>query len=503
MDKAFTLHGGTSMIGALLVACACSGTRAPEARAPAAQSRTAADSAATPRPVTDSDIQVAVIRRIEAAGALPAAAIQVSVDDRIVTLRGNVHRGQERLRAADVAEETRGVRAVVNLLQVNRTDVSDAELTQRLSDALKSESAEEFANVQVSVQGSQARLSGIVPRALAKELAEETAWFTGGVTSVDNQIQVVPGFTRPDEEVADAVRASLRSDAYLGQSRLQVVVEQGRVNLSGEVGSSFEKRRARRRALVAGVIDVNDVSVRVLPRSPGRTYAVSSPNPPSNAETTAAIIEAFRADPRVPHATIRVEAKSGIVTLTGTVATLAQKLAAVEDARSAAGVLAVDNRLQVSGVPGTGGLDIGERVAYRVRQSPLIASDRVHVQVRGGTVVLSGEVSSHFERDAAARAAAAEPGVLNIENRLTVAPYQKNFRSDAQLKMEIERNLQWDRRVGNTPVTVEVAHGVVTIQGVVPNPEVYDAILQNVFEARPLDVEIELRQPDAPRYAFR
>jgi osmotically-inducible protein OsmY len=70
-------------------------------------------------------------------------------------------------------------------------------------------------------------------------------------------------------------------------------------------------------------------------------------------------------------------------------------------------------------------------------------------------------------------------------------------RTDAEIKADIERELWWDPRIGSTKIVVTVEDGVATLRGEVPNAEVYDAVLQNAFQVRPLRLvdELWLRQP--------
>jgi osmotically-inducible protein OsmY len=482
-------------------ACATSGASRAARVVPDARPSVAPDRGSIPRQrLTDADIQLAVVRRLEHASALPAPRVQVSVMNGIVSLVGRVNRGEERLRAAELAEQTRGVRAVVNRLVVEPGWVPRSDLAQEIRASLLQESEEEFANVTVTAEGSRVRLGGSVPRARSKEMAERAAWYVAGVIYVDNQIRVRPKFVRSDHEIADDVIRSLRADPYVGSAPLSVSVKEGHVRLSGAVQSMFERRRARERALLAGVVEVDDQAVRVLPESVPVAGYVRAPS--TDHDVALAIRDAFRADPRIPEQSIDFQVSYGVVTLTGWVSTLAQKLAAAEDARNAVGTWAVLNGLEVRPEGGLPPRGLDQQVIARLREHPSVNAKRIRVAAEGGAVVLEGAVSSMFEQTTAERSAAGVPGVTSIENRLEIRPSREIERSDAEIEADIERELWWDPRVGNVKVEVTVEAGVVTLRGEVANAEVYDAVLENAFQAQPRRLVNELWRRQPARFLY-
>jgi osmotically-inducible protein OsmY len=67
-------------------------------------------------------------------------------------------------------------------------------------------------------------------------------------------------------------------------------------------------------------------------------------------------------------------------------------------------------------------LEIKYRIEKAFRRSALIDANRVTVEASGGEVVLKGTVRSWAERQEAERAAWAAPGVIRVDNRITVSP---------------------------------------------------------------------------------
>jgi osmotically-inducible protein OsmY len=191
-----------------------------------------------------------------------------------------------------------------------------------------------------------------------------------------------------------------------------------------------------------------------------------------------------------------------VATLTGFVRTLAQKLAAAEDARNAVGTWAVLNHLEVRAGTAISRENLRERVLARLRGNPSVNAERITVEAREGAVVLAGEVASTFERAAAERATAGVPGVTSVENRLSIGTSQKNLRTDAELEDQIELALRWDPRVGADSIDVSVQAGVVTLRGEVANPEVHNAVLENVFQSAPRGLVDELWWRKPARFLY-
>jgi osmotically-inducible protein OsmY len=125
-------------------------------------------------------------------------------------------------------------------------------------------------------------------------------------------------------------------------------------------------------------------------------------------------------DPEVDAGAISVAAKDGTVTLTGAIDSFAGRLAAERAARRVRGVRAVANDIDVRTASGALGRDVHHRIAEAFHRNAAIDARRIAIDVSGGTVILSGHVSTRMEREAAARAAADAPGVSQVENRIAV-----------------------------------------------------------------------------------
>jgi osmotically-inducible protein OsmY len=108
-------------------------------------------------------------------------------------------------------------------------------------------------------------------------------------------------------------------------------------------------------------------------------------------------------------------------------------------------------------------------------------------------------VLGSFQSRAAERTARLTPGVVTVENHLQLQKTPGNLRGDDEIRRDIEAELRGDPRVSSSKVKVSVENGVATIPGVVENWEVYNVVLENVFEALPLAVVNQLERRKPPR----
>jgi osmotically-inducible protein OsmY len=114
------------------------------------------------------------------------------------------------------------------------------------------------------------------------------------------------------------------------------------------------------------------------------------------------VLDELKWEPSVDAAHVGVAVKDGIVTLTGHVASYAQKYAA----KRVLGVRAVANELDVK-LPGSSRRtdeDIAAAAVRALKSNLSIPSNQIKVLVSDGVVKLEGEMEWQFQKDAAARA---------------------------------------------------------------------------------------------------
>jgi osmotically-inducible protein OsmY len=171
----------------------------------------------------------------------------------------------------------------------------------------------------------------------------------------------------------------------------------------------------------------------------------------------------LRWEPSVNAAAIGVAVKDGIVTLTGRVATLAEKYAAARAAARVAGVRAVANELEVglSSADRRTDEEIARSVANALAWNASVPPDRVKAQVSQGWVTLEGTVEWQFQKEAAERAVRPLRGVRGVTNNIIVKPAV----TAAVVKAEIEAALKRSAELDARRITVETRGDRVILRG--------------------------------------
>jgi len=134
------------------------------------------------------------------------------------------------------------------------------------------------------------------------------------------------------------------------------------------------------------------------------------------------VIDALALDPSIDAARIGVIAKNGIVTLTGTVASYAQKLAAEAACRRVSGLDGIADELTVD-LPvlhRRSDADIARSAADALAYDVTIPADSVVVTVTNGWLTLSGVVDWHYQKDNAAHDVRRMVGVRGVANEILV-----------------------------------------------------------------------------------
>lgn len=100
--------------------------------------------------------------------------------------------------------------------------------------------------------------------------------------------------------------------------------------------------------------------------------------------------------------------------------------------------------------------------------SARVDSSKVQVDVSNGAVVLSGEVPTYIEWEAALDAAWSVPGVANVENRLDVRqrPDEKAL-TDEEVQERVSSVLAWNPNLDKSGIHATVREGVVILEGTV------------------------------------
>ncbi|MBI2207662.1 MAG: BON domain-containing protein [Candidatus Rokubacteria bacterium] len=219
--------------------------------------------------------------------------------------------------------------------------------------------------------------------------------------------------TRPgksDAAIHHDVLEELRWDSRVDETEVGVEVDGGVVTLTGTV-TSWAKRVAAQEAArrVIGVLDVaNDITVKV-------------PGVRTDTEIAQAVRHALEWDVFVPAERITSTVTDGEVTLDGTVELSSQRADAERAVRNLLGVKQVVNHLAVQ-PPAPVTQDVREAIEQALQRRAAREARRIQVDVRDGTVTLTGTVHSWAEHKSVVAAARFTPGVHAVEDRLRTEP---------------------------------------------------------------------------------
>jgi len=461
---------------------------------------------AVDREVSDGEITAAVEREIHYSPAVDLNDVDVETSDGVVILTGSVSSLLARVRAERVAGTVRGVRAVVNRIEVgpaeNRTDWA---IEQDAEKALLYDAATETFEVTVEVKEGKAVLMGTVESLAEKDQCARVVSGVRGVKELENRIQVEYERDRPDAEIRKDVQKALRWDLLVDHALILVDVDGGEVILDGTVGSAAEVRQARKNAWVGGVKGVDVSGLEVAPWAERSELREDKVVGMPDAQVAEAVNHAVRVDPRVRSSEVEPEVDEGVVTLRGVVGHVRAKRAAGTDARNTVGVKSVINRIKVR-PEARPDREIEANIREALERDPALEAYDLDVSVIGGKAFLYGEVSSYYEKGLADNVASRARGLKGVKNfievdvpgPLTYDPYADDhypytrdwysrqpyfsFQSDEEILEQVREELWWSPYVDEEQVQVEVDDGTVILTGTVDTPGEKRAAAENAYE---------------------
>lgn len=211
---------------------------------------------------------------------------------------------------------------------------SDSDIRRDVEDAIRLRPRLTATQVAVAVNSGVVTLTGFVWSTSQRSEAEIAAKRVTGVVGLANDIEIrLPGTDqRPDPEITSAAAVAIRNQLPYSWENIQGVVTGGWITLEGEVAWNYQRKIAEE--AVAQLLGVKGVTnaIRLKPKC-------------APAQIKQKIEEEFRRRAEIDAMTVTVEARGGEVILRGIVRSLAERQEAERIARSAPGVMKVDNRI--------------------------------------------------------------------------------------------------------------------------------------------------------------
>ncbi|MBD3233594.1 MAG: BON domain-containing protein [candidate division Zixibacteria bacterium] len=478
----------------------------------------------------DTDISTAIKEALLFDHGVSGFKVDVTTNNGIVTLTGEVINILAKERAATIAETVKGVRSVINNIEVVTKGLSDNDVLNNVEAALILDPATESFEVTADVDNRIVTLTGNVDSWQERWLAARVAKGVKGVKGIINNINVDVETTRTDREIEQEVEQVLRWNVLIDHALIDVDVNNRKVTLSGTVGSAAEKSRAEMSAWVAGVIAVDSDQLEVQAWARDERFRQTKYENLTDLAIKQAVKDALFYDSRVKSYNISVDVENGTAKLLGIVDNLKAKRAAAKTASNTVGVWRVKNNISVrpEKIPSDSGIE--NNVELALMRDPYVEKYEIEVSVDNGEVTLSGEVDSYFEKAQADDAASKVNGVVSVNNNIVVEdeydavvydPYvyddwylydfdwytypdeYATTLTDWEIKEEIQEEFWWSPFIDSGDITIIVEDGVATLKGNVDTWLERSTATQNAFEAGAIAVDNDLKVEKGPDYYNR
>ena len=193
------------------------------------------------------------------------------------------------------------------------------------------------------------------------------------------------------------------------------------------------------------------------------------------------ILDELEWEPSIDPAHIGVAVDKGIVTLSGHVASYAEKLAAERAVKRVKGVSGIAEEISVRypGAKQTADDQIAKRAHDLIGWQALVPAEKLQVKVEKGWLTLTGHVDWYYQKVEVERSVRKLSGVTGISNMIEIKPRV----AVADVRQRIEEALKRNAEVEANKIRVNVEGGTVTLEGEVHDWNERQSIERTVWSA--------------------
>ena len=281
-----------------------------------------------------------------------------------------------------------------------------------------------------------------------------------------------------DSQLRQDIIEELEFDPSFSGEHIGVAVDRGIVTLGGHVNSYGEKLAA-----IAAARRVKGVHAIAENIEVHRPYQKET----SDDQIAKRAYDVLCWDVLVPPNAVDVLVHDGWLTLSGTVNWYFEKTAAEDDVRKLSGVRQVTNMIAIK--PHIESTNVKSKIDAALKRHAEVEANAIRVSVQNGnSVVLEGAVDTWGERRAVEDASWSAPGVVSVEDRLTMTGDVHRYSLPDELEPDLGRvQAYWNglkRGANDVPFWDDVKFSLRSRLG-------RESLLINVFE-NPLRFRFDL-----------
>jgi osmotically-inducible protein OsmY len=215
---------------------------------------------------------------------------------------------------------------------------------------------------------------------------------------------------KTNESLQKDVQDAIKWEPLLHAAEIGVIVKDGVVTLTGTVNNYNKKTEAETAAKnVSGVkAVVEKIEVKYD----------SFWSPKSDEEIATEVVNALQWNRNVPNDTVKVEVENGWVTLGGNLGWNYQRESVKNAVKNLEGIKGITINIKIK----PENTDTIEKTAIEsaLSRNWSINDNDIEVKVKANEVTLAGTVDSYYQKDEAERIAWNAPGVISVNNELSL-----------------------------------------------------------------------------------